>query len=77
MLMTDEITARARELLAALQAGGGWMSRAELARATGKSRLSPHDIDLLDRLVNAGQIDKQERPSNTPVGTAFEYRVKG
>lgn len=75
MLMTEQITDRARELLAALRAGGVWMSRADLARATGKNRLSPHDVDLLDRLAAADLAEKRKRKSNTPVGIAYDYRA--
>ena len=78
MLRTGEITVRALELLDALKAHRGvWMTRAELARATNKNRLSPHDVDLLDRLVDAGLIEKRRRDSNTPVGIAYDYRAKG
>lgn len=77
MLMTAEITDRARELLAALKAqDGAWVTRSELARATGKNRLSPHDVDLLERLIEAGLIEKLQRKSNTPVGIAYDYRAK-
>jgi hypothetical protein len=78
--MSDDIdiTGRAQELLNVLiSAGPGrWVSRAELAKSTGKNRLSPHDILLLNRLVEAGRIERQERKSNTPVGTAYEYRLR-
>lgn len=76
MLMTEQITDRARELLAALRAEGVWMSRADLARATGKNRLSPHDVALLDRLASAGLIEKRRRESNTPVGIAYDYKAR-
>lgn len=73
--MDEHITGRAQILLTALRKTGAWMSRADLARATGKNRLSPHDIALLDRLVTSGLIEKQQRESITPVGTAFDYRA--
>ena len=77
MLMTAEITDRARDLLAALKAhNGAWVTRAQLARDTGKNRLSPHDVDLLERLIDAGQVEKRQRKSNTPVGVAYDYRAK-
>lgn len=79
MLMSpvpEVITGRGQQLLDAIRAKGDWISRAELGRASGKRRLSPHDLVLLDRMVNAGLLEKRERASNTPIGTAFEYRVK-
>lgn len=77
MLMTGEITERALQLLDALRTDRGvWMTRAELARATGKSRLSPHDVMLLERLIEARLIEKRQRESNTPVGIAYDYRAK-
>lgn len=69
-------TGRANELLEALRRAGDWMSRADLARATNKNRLSPHDIGLLQRLVDAGLVDIRQRVSNTPVGKAYDYRAK-
>lgn len=69
------VTGRALVLLKALRSNGDWMGRAAIALATGKNRLSPHDIDLLQRLIDAGYVEVQERPSNAPVGVAFEYRA--
>lgn len=77
MLMDEQITTRARELLAALQTSGQWTARADIARATGKNRLSPHDVELLRRLVNVGLIEMRRRESKTPVGEAYDYRVVG
>lgn len=71
----NTITGRAKELLTALQANGDWMSRAELGRASGKHRLSPHDVMLLQRLIDAGHVQIRQRASNTPVGTAYDYRA--
>lgn len=70
-----ETTKRGEILLTALRNNGGWMSRAQLAKATGKNQLSPHDWQLLERLIDAGAIEKRERESNTPVGVAYEYRI--
>jgi hypothetical protein len=78
MLMSQEITDRARALLEALQRGNKWMSRAELANATGKAgRLSPHDFLLLDRLAQKGLIEVRKQESKAPVGERFEYRAIG
>lgn len=72
----DSFTGRGLDLLNAVKAADRWISRAEIAHATGKNRLSPHDINLLERMVNRGLIEVRERTSNTPVGTAFEYRFR-
>lgn len=70
------VTIRGRELLEVIRSNGDWISRAQLAHATGKSRLSPHDAALLDRMVAAGLIEVRERFSNTPIGKAYEYKIK-
>jgi predicted transcriptional regulator len=75
-MSADALTDRARELLDALKAADDWTSRAELARATRKNRLSPHDIDLLERMEKDGLIESRQRKSKTPIGTAFDYRAK-
>jgi len=80
LVMTPEhagaLTYRGKELLEGLRKGGGWMSRIQLARASGKNILSPHDKILLERLIEAGYVEIRERKSNTPVGMAYEYRAK-
>lgn len=50
------ITPRAQELLRTLKAQSAWTTRTQLAGACGKSRLSPHESDLLNRLVQAGLV---------------------
>ena len=77
-MTTDErLTERGRELLTALKAANGWTSRADLARATGKNRLSPHDFMLLERMEKDGLIEIRQRDSRAPAGVAFDYRAKG
>lgn len=76
MIAQNPITERALVLLAALQAANGaWVSRAELARATGKRRLSPHDVLLLERLAESGKVEIRQRENHTPVGIAYDYRA--
>jgi predicted transcriptional regulator len=70
-----QLTERANQLLEALKSSGNWMSRAQLAKATGKNLLSPHDKDLLERLIASGLIEKRQRSSVTPVGIAYDYRA--
>lgn len=77
-MTTDErLTERGRELLAALKAANDFMNRADLARATGKNRLSPHDLELLERMEKDGFIEIRRRDSRAPAGVAFDYRAKG
>jgi hypothetical protein len=77
MLMTIELTARARALLETLQRGNDWMNRSKLAIASGKSgRLSPHDLMLLERMANEGLIEIRDVPGKSPVGKQYEYRAK-
>jgi len=76
MTADERLTERGRELLDALKAANDWTNRAALARATGKNRLSPHDIMLLERMETDGFIEIRQRESNAPSGTAFDYRAK-
>jgi hypothetical protein len=73
--MSTQITNRAAELLATLQANTeGWHSRAELAELMGKKRLNPHELDLLDQMGRDGliRVSKQDRGINR----AIVYRAK-
>jgi len=71
----NELTDRARDLLRAIRVPTGWISRTELAKATGKNRISPHDVQLLERMCASGLIEMRQRKSNTPIGIAYEYRA--
>jgi len=53
----------------------GWLSRADLAHETGKNRLSPHDIILLDRMEQSGHIESEIQTSNAPSGWLWRYRA--
>lgn len=68
------LTERANELLSAIRSHGDWITRAELAAATGKARLSPHDRNLLDELVSNGLIEQDELPAG--ISTKFVYKAK-
>lgn len=68
------LTDRASELLAAIKKHGDWISRAEIAEATGKRRLSPHDRNLLEDLEASGLIEQDEQPAG--ISTKFVYKAK-
>jgi len=70
----NELTGRASDLLKAIKEHGGWITRAELASATGKTRLSPHDRNLLDDLCSSGLIELDEQPAG--ISTKFVYKAK-
>jgi len=69
------VTQRGAQLLAAIRAHGDWIGRAELARATGKNQLSPHDWALLDRLHAAGLIEVRETMMERTKRAMYEYRA--
>lgn len=75
--MTEKVLAkRAGELLAAIRATEGWISRAKLADATGKRILSPNDRNHLITLERAGEIESMKQPAANPQGYEWVYRVK-
>lgn len=67
------VTGRAQELLESLRTARRWLSREELAERTGKSRLSPHDTDLLNRLQEAGYVEIETRPAG--IAEKYVYRA--
>lgn len=69
------ITGRALQLFAALKSNGGWMDRNQLADATGKRVLSPHDVALIDRLIERGLAEGREEPGGGPRGVRHVYRA--
>ena len=76
MLMTElKLTARATAMLTAMRANEGFMTRNELADATGKRHISPNDMMLLGKLSSAGLIDIETRAGSGPKGVFFVYRA--
>ena len=76
MLMTElKLTARATAMLTAMRENEGFMTRNELADATGKRNLSPNDIMLLGKLSSAGLIDIENRAASSTQGAFFVYRA--
>ena len=70
------LTLRGAQLLAAVRAHGDWIGRADLARATGKNQLSPHDRLLLDRMHAAGLIEVRETEMGRTKRVMYEYRAR-
>jgi hypothetical protein len=71
------ITRRGAQLLAALRSAEGWMTRAELASATGKNWMTPNDMIQLERMAAAGLIEiSQQVPIRGP-RARWVYRAKG
>jgi hypothetical protein len=75
MVMTGDrpIAVRYAALLKALRDNGGWMSRADLAQATGKRQLSPNDVNHLNAMLDAGVIERSGRPVG--LKEEFIYRI--
>jgi hypothetical protein len=70
------LTDQALKLLEALQRKSGkWMKRKEIALALGKRRLTPYDIELLQRLCDEGLAEIGKRPNPTPIGFEYAYRA--
>lgn len=72
--MTETIGRRAA-LLAALRENGDWMTRDQLATATGKRILSPNDRNHLDELEREGVIEVRQRSIKSPRGYELQYRM--
>jgi DNA-binding IclR family transcriptional regulator len=70
----ERLTERAEELLTAIREAGDWVTRSDIAEATGKNRLSPHDRQLLDTLADSGYIEREERPAG--ISMKYVYKAK-
>jgi hypothetical protein len=70
--MTDQ----ARKLLKVLHSRPEhWFKRKEIAQAIDKRRLTPYDIDLLQRLCDEDLAEIGRRPNQTPIGYEYAYRA--
>jgi hypothetical protein len=73
--MIETVTDLKNLILETIRANGGWMSRQEVATAIGRpGRANPYDIQLLNELVESGDLEKSERPTG-PVQRAHVYRA--
>jgi len=53
-------------------AGDNWLTRSKVAKALGKRRLTPYDIDCLNMLSDKEIIDISTQPTTAP-GSDFAY----
>jgi len=53
-------------------AGGSWLTRSKVAKALGKRRLTPYDIDCLKKLTDIDLIETSTQPTTAP-GSEFAY----
>ncbi len=68
-----ELTPHQTKILEALyHVGADWASRAQIARAIGKRRLTPYDINILSMLARRGFVEVSTRPTTAP-GSEFAY----
>ena len=72
-----ELPRPAKRLLEGLQAAKGeWLSRSELAKAVGKDKIYPYDVQLLNDLIHAELIESRKRPREGFIPYEWEYRAK-
>jgi len=70
------LTPHALKMEAALGRGRNqWHTRLEIARAIGKKRLTPYDIDLLDLLAEMGRIRVRQTEGYSREGYRWEYGI--
>lgn len=75
--MADELTPLAKKLIETLeQSGEEWLTRREIAARLGRPGvLPPYDVQLLEKLVQDGLVEKQQQ-SRGVVLFEYTYRLK-
>lgn len=73
---TGELTPHMKKILDALRSAGDWMNRSELAKALGKNRLTPYDVQILDELATAGTVEAVRRDKPGFIPYEWVYRAK-
>ena len=69
----QELTPHQLKIVQAVYDGGGrWMTRAKVAHALGKRRLTPYDINCLKMLTDMGIVEASTQPTTAP-GSDFAY----
>lgn len=70
------LTEQSHRILEVLRANQDeWLSRKDIARGLGKRRLTPYDIELLQRLCEEGLAEIGKRPNSTPIGYEYAYQA--
>jgi predicted transcriptional regulator len=68
-----EFTAHQLRVVQILYDGGNkWQTRAKVAKALGKRRLTPYDINCLEMLADKGIVEKGTQETTAP-GSDFAY----
>jgi hypothetical protein len=73
-LLNSQLTPKAEEILDALRAANGWISRSALAARLNKSALNKWDLVLLGKLAEAGLVETRQVPHHGPIGYEWQYR---
>lgn len=69
----QELTPHQLKIVQAVYDGGGkWLTRSKVARALGKRRLTPYDINCLKMLTDMGIVETSTQPTSAP-GSDFAY----
>ena len=69
----QELTPHQLKIIQAVYDGSGdWMTRAKVAKALGKKRLTPYDINCLKMLAEKGIVIESTQPTTAP-GSDFAY----
>jgi hypothetical protein len=69
----QDLTPHQLKIVQAVYDGGGnWLTRARVAKALGKRRLTPYDINCLKMLTERGIIIMSTQPTDAP-GSDFAY----
>lgn len=78
-LMVDSnspsLTPQAQHLLDVLCTAEVWVNRTELARLAQKTALNKWDFALLEKLMEAGLIERRQVPRHGPIGYEWQYRA--
>jgi hypothetical protein len=78
MAQQTALSKHAEKIYAALEAlGPGWHSRADLAAALNKRRLSAYEQAALDTLVESGRVIAEQHTIDAPIPQRWEYMVRG
>jgi prophage antirepressor-like protein len=69
----SQLTRHQLKIVQALyDAGEAWLTRSQVARALGKKRLTPYDIECLQMLTEVNILETSTQPTTAP-GSDFAY----